>query len=177
MTHAPKPDTSNIVVSVGGTAVYNNVNQGTDMSDTDGDGTVDFIDKWFPLHKYSGGKVYLEAGVNVVEFTLGRTFDNAFKFAIDYVKVTKSQDSIDVSETGYVTITAKYAEPVTGNLYMAFYQGGKLVSAVPAGSANNQTEVVGEEQGPADKYDYVKMFVWDTGNNLIPDAQAIGFAQ
>ena len=60
---------------------------------------------------------------------------------------------------------------------MAFYQGGKLVSVEEAGSANGETTVYGENQGPTTDYDYVKMFVWDNDSQLIPDAFAIGFAQ
>ena len=133
------------------------------------------------MYKFTG-EVELEAGTHELQIQTTKTaesFQYVHKFAIDYVKITKSQDSINVGDDGYVTITANYTEPVTGTVFMAFYNDGALVSVEKSNNANNQTVVNGKAEAPATDYDYVKMFVWDFGDgyNIAPDAFAIGFAQ
>ena len=126
----------------------------------------------------TGGKINLSAGPHELQVQTTKTAEKTqfvHKVALDYAKLTKSEDIITVGDDGYVTITANYTTPVTGTLYFAFYNEGKLILATNAGYAENLTTVTGEEQGPSVDYDYVKMFVW--GAEIAPQNMAIGFAQ
>ncbi len=81
---------SALTLFVDGEQVVTNTSSGVNISDTDGDGTADFISSDFPMYRYESSEmIYLEKGYHELTLMAGITNNDVYKYGADYFAIQK----------------------------------------------------------------------------------------
>lgn len=95
MTKSGGRNTSTMTLYVDGKEVAKNTSSGENISDTDGDGVVDYMHSSFQMHRYNSKEtIHLEKGYREITLSVSKTSDNLYKFGADYFAIEKYVESL-----------------------------------------------------------------------------------
>lgn len=85
--HPDKVGTSDVILKIDDTEIGSNkhTSPGEDISNGN-----TYVNETWPMHRYQGKTVFLEAGMHVLKAEVGTTGDSVVKFAADYIAVMPS---------------------------------------------------------------------------------------
>ncbi len=106
---------------------------------------------------------------NTVSVILTKPEDKGVYVAL--AEYTADNETVKVS----ATIANDFDVEKNANVYVAFYNQGKLVAvqSVRIALAGNSSQIINKELSSKEKADSVKVFAWQDGNNILPYSKAV----